>query len=113
VHEFCETTQIPCLFPTTDLPVDNEQDFYTVYLDGGMAMQGGAVAQHLANDELLAGPVMQVFRDGDPAGMTAYPQMSLAPNQRFVSKGCYIAKLPNEGDGGLLAVSGWLIPGSK
>jgi len=277
MHEFCESMQIPCLFPTTDLPVRNEQDFYTVYLNGGMALEGEAVAQHLADDDLLAGPVVQVFRDDDAAGMTAaaalrrglagrgvtvkdvtltsgeaaralleggdetvaavwlreadlqafwkqldasnapgrvylsttlydgdyegiprsmrervyfvhpqelpdklprllarssgwlrlkriyspenariqansyfvmkmaggalrairgyfnrdyflervehmvdnanytsvYPRMSLAPNQRFVSKGCYIARLSDAGAGGLVAVSGWLIPGSK
>ncbi len=41
---------------------------------------------------------------------SVYPRISLAPNQRFVSKGAYIAKLSEEGR--LLAVTDWLIPES-
>lgn len=40
-----------------------------------------------------------------------YPRISLAPDQRFVSKGCYIAKLQDGDNGGLIAVTDWLIPG--
>ncbi len=50
----------------------------------------------------------------DNASYTSvYPRISLAPNQRFVSKGCYIAQLPEQGNGQLVAVTDWLIPGSK
>jgi len=42
---------------------------------------------------------------------SVYPRISLAPNQRFVSKGCYIARLSE--DGSLVAVTDWLIPGSN
>jgi hypothetical protein len=42
---------------------------------------------------------------------SVYPRISLAPGQRFVSKGCYIAMLQEEGKGGLTAVTDWLIPG--
>ncbi len=43
-----------------------------------------------------------------------YPCITLAPDQRFVSKGCYIAQLPKAGQDGLMAVTDWLsIPGSK
>ena len=42
---------------------------------------------------------------------SVYPRMSLAPEQRFVSKGCYIARLSE--DGSLVAVTDWLIPGSN
>ena len=48
----------------------------------------------------------------DNANYTSvYPRMSLAPEQRFVSKGCYIARLSE--DGSLVAVTDWLIPGSN
>ena len=51
----------------------------------------------------------------DSADYTSvYPCITLALNQRFVSKCFYIAKLPKEGQGGLIAVAVWLIiPGSK
>lgn len=71
MHEFCEQFQVPCLFPTTDLPVIDEQDFYTVYFSEGMTLEGEAIVQHLSDEDLLAKPVLQVFREGDPRGETA------------------------------------------
>jgi hypothetical protein len=50
----------------------------------------------------------------DQASYTSvYPQVRLAPGQRFVSRGGYIAKpsaAPREK--GLVAVTDWLIPGA-
>ena len=54
LHEFCEEFQVPCLFPTTDLPVIDEEDFYTVYLSKGMVLEGEGIAYHLAAEGLLA-----------------------------------------------------------
>jgi hypothetical protein len=42
---------------------------------------------------------------------SVYPRISLAPDQRFVSKGAYIARFSE--DGGLVAATDWLIPGSN
>lgn len=78
MHTFCEHIEIPCLFPNTTLPVHIEQDFYTVYLDGGMTLQYEAVAQHLSDDGLLSGPVLQVYRDGDAEGAAAALRRMLA-----------------------------------
>lgn len=82
VHEFCENYEIPCLFPTTDLPVHNEQDFYTVYLSGGMRMEGETVAQHLSDDNFLGTPVVQVYRDGDEPGVVAAAALRAALEER-------------------------------
>lgn len=71
IHEFCNEFQLPCLFPTTDLPVIDEHDFYSMYFSKGMALEGETIARHLADDELLTHPVVQVFRAGDPRGETA------------------------------------------
>jgi hypothetical protein len=50
----------------------------------------------------------------DNANYTSvYPHISLAPDQRFVSKGYYIAQLGSGDKARLLAVSGWLIPGTE
>ena len=49
----------------------------------------------------------------DNANYTSvYPRISLAPNQRFVSKGCYIAQLELGEKARLRPVSDWLIPGA-
>jgi ABC-type branched-subunit amino acid transport system substrate-binding protein len=71
IHDFCERFQVPCLFPTTDLPVIEEQDFYSMYFSRGMTLEGEAIVQHLSDEDRLATPVLQVFRDGDPRGETA------------------------------------------
>jgi len=71
VHDFCEGFEIPCLFPITDLPVIDEQDFYNVYLSKGMTVEGEAIAQNLADDGLLDTRVVQVYRAGDERGVVA------------------------------------------
>lgn len=71
MHTFCESEKIPCLFPTTRLPVVNEQDFYSVYFSRGMTQEGEVIAQHLLDEQFENRPVVQVIRDGDAAGMAA------------------------------------------
>ncbi len=44
---------------------------------------------------------------------SVYPSVSLAPGQRFVSRGAYIARFKPDGSGELVAVTDWLVPGSK
>ncbi len=39
-----------------------------------------------------------------------YPAVSLAPRQRFISRGVYIAQFQQEGDDTLVAVSDWFVP---
>ncbi|MBV8199236.1 MAG: SCO family protein [Acidobacteria bacterium] len=79
VHELCERREIPCLFPNTDLPVVSPAGAWTLYLSAGLALEGRALARHLAPGS-AAGPepvpkpkperVLQVYRD-TPAGRTA------------------------------------------
>jgi len=71
VRDFCEGFEIPCLFPITDLPVIDEQDFYSVYLSKGMTVEGEVIAQNMADDELLNTRVVQVYRTGDARGTVA------------------------------------------
>ena len=51
VHEFCESTRLPCVFPTTNLPVIDATDFYTVYFTprhGARGRGAGAVREEPA-----------------------------------------------------------------
>jgi cytochrome c553 len=90
LHGFCEEFQVPCLFPTTDLPVIDEEDFYTVYLSKGMVLEGEGIAFHLAAEGLLAQPVVQVYRVGDERGETAAAGLRDA----LTSRGGSVADLP-------------------
>lgn len=65
VHEFCEAARLPCIFPTTDLPVVGQEDFYNVYLSRGMFTEADAIASSLAETGESAGPVVQVYKAGD------------------------------------------------
>ncbi|MCG6861097.1 MAG: cytochrome c [Chromatiaceae bacterium] len=71
VHDFCEQNEVPCLFPTTDLPVVDERSFYSVYLSQGMTLEADAIARHLSDSGLSSAPVVQVYRAGDQRGATA------------------------------------------
>ncbi len=95
MHAFCEHMEIPCLFPNTTLPVHNEQDFYTVYLDGGMTLQGEAVAQHLSDDGLLSRSVLQVYRDGDAEGAAA----AAASRRALAARGAQMNDVPLGAEG--------------
>jgi cytochrome oxidase Cu insertion factor (SCO1/SenC/PrrC family) len=59
IHEFCETAEVPCLFPNTDLPVVTPGT-WSLYLSPGLTVEAQALAQYLA-----ASPdrVVQVYRD--------------------------------------------------
>jgi hypothetical protein len=44
---------------------------------------------------------------------SVYPRLSLAPGQRFMSRGAYITQFQTGGRGELTASTDWLVPGSK
>ena len=71
VHRFCEQTELPCLFPTTDLPVIAEQDFYPIYLSKGMALEGQLVNRHRLDDGQINRPLVQVYRADDQRAKAA------------------------------------------
>lgn len=47
VHGFCEREQLPCWFPSVDLPPLTEQAFYPVYFSRGVALEADVLAKHL------------------------------------------------------------------
>ncbi len=56
---FCEQKRLPCLFPSTILPEENKDDYYTLYFSRGLELEAGLIAQDL-NSHSVAG-VVQVF----------------------------------------------------
>ncbi|HEV2846958.1 MAG TPA: hypothetical protein VG477_19030, partial [Thermoanaerobaculia bacterium] len=71
IHAFCESREIPCLFPQTDLPVAAPGST-TLYLSAGLTLEAEALARHLRDTvpNLASQRVVQVFRD-TPASRTA------------------------------------------
>jgi hypothetical protein len=71
VHDFCQDNQIPCLFPTTDLPVISEGDFYPIYMSRGMTLEGEGIAAHIADTVTSHATIVQVFDGKDERAKTA------------------------------------------
>jgi hypothetical protein len=66
VHEFCEKSSLPCIFPNVELPVDAEHDFYSLYFSRGVLLEAGLMARTLNADEASKPRrVVQVFHAGD------------------------------------------------
>jgi cytochrome c553 len=70
VHDFCEATEVACLFPHTDLPVVAPAGMYTLYLSKGLTVEARSLAYYLhtttASDKTAR--LVQVYRD------TEYPR---------------------------------------
>jgi hypothetical protein len=76
VHAFCEDERLPCIFPTTDLPVVDQEDFYNVYLSRGIFMEADTIAGNLAEIAGSAGRVVQVYKAGDERSEAAANALS-------------------------------------
>jgi mono/diheme cytochrome c family protein len=59
IGRFCESHEIPCLFPGTDLPDAEEGDFYTLHFSRGLELEANLIASHLAAQPV--DNVIQVF----------------------------------------------------
>ena len=65
VHQFCESEQLPCLFPEVELPVVDESDFYSVYYSRGVLLEADLIAHKIGEVAAPAARVVQVYRKGD------------------------------------------------
>lgn len=73
VHAFCEASELPCLFPNTDLPEISDEDFYSIYFSKGLTLEAEVLARHLSGQRgsTPAGPIIQLFRQGTPGEVAA------------------------------------------
>lgn len=69
VHRFCESSQLPCLFPNVDAPVVRESDFFAVYFSRGLFLEASLMAEGI--------------RSGLPAASDAAPGAA-APSSRHL-----------------------------
>lgn len=65
VHDFCERSEVPCLFPQTALPVVSHEGAYNLYLTKGLTVEAEALARHLRGGAGAAGAtrIVQVYRN--------------------------------------------------
>ena len=92
VHDFCERSEIPCLFPNVDAPGRAEPGGYNLYLSRGVLVEADVMAAHLAARG-WAGPVWQLRRDdpraqaGARAFQAAWERQSRGPVHEVVLRG--------------------------
>jgi len=69
VHNFCERTGVPCLFPNTALPVSTAGT-YSIYFTGGLATEAAALALYLVEVRKESGSrILEVYRHNDRGHM--------------------------------------------
>jgi len=72
VHDFCAARQLPCVLPSGLLAPPEDQDFYSLYFNGGLAMEARALAKFLlAQDQLDAACSVRQIHDPGLASMRA------------------------------------------
>lgn len=49
IHDFCERTQTPCLFPNTNFPVPDPPGDFSLYFSQGVTLEARALARFLRN----------------------------------------------------------------
>jgi hypothetical protein len=62
VHEFCAEEQVPCWFPSVDLPVKKPSK-YSLYFSGGVLLEANVLARHLLDGKDLPKRLIQISRD--------------------------------------------------
>ena len=76
VHDFCEREQVPCWFPSVEVPVQTPSK-YAFYFSGGVALEAQVLAQHLLGQQPRPRRVVQVLREGE-SGRAAAAALSQA-----------------------------------
>lgn len=75
IHDFCEAESIPCLFPSTDLPVTDERGAYSLYLSRGRVGEAETLARHLA---AVAEPGLRIIQIHNQEERSRRPAEALA-----------------------------------
>jgi mono/diheme cytochrome c family protein len=67
VQHFCETEELPCLFPNVDLPVNDGHAFDTLYFSKGVLLEAELIAHGLRarNEHPQEHRIIQVYRSSD------------------------------------------------
>ena len=68
VHDFCERSELPCLFPNIEAPPAHaDRDFYSLYFTRGVHLEADLIGKQIVNgrSEHAIGKVRQVYRSGD------------------------------------------------
>ena len=73
VHNFCERMELPCMFPSIDVPGALDPGDYTFYLSKGLVLEAEALAAYIAEQRPRVGSakIVQVYRADDNGAIAA------------------------------------------
>ena len=65
VHTFCETFEVPCVFPDVDYPDVTGTGYYPLYFSRGVTLEAEVLAKHLlkTSQSTQNDTIVQVYRD--------------------------------------------------
>jgi hypothetical protein len=100
VHEFCEETEVPCLFPNVEVPIESGDDFFNLYFSRGVLLEAALIADRILTRQAAEkhAVIEQVYRAGD-SGATAAAALSarLAANG-VTARNLALPNTPRRGD---------------
>lgn len=76
IASFCESREIPCLLPLTELTPEGEPGFYSIYFSEGVELQAVITARHITNLGLPYNSKILVAQDDDAAGRAAFTALN-------------------------------------
>jgi mono/diheme cytochrome c family protein len=107
VHEFCEKSALPCLFPNVEVPVDATGDFYSLYFSKGVLLEAELIAAKIVGTS--GGPpvkeVHQLYRAGD-SGEPAATALAAALKRRGIAVHNHVLAAKMQGKGPVDALRG-------
>jgi hypothetical protein len=71
VHDFCEASALPCLFPHVDVPVVDAAGFYALYLSRGVLLEAALIAHDVGRNDQRPLRVVQLLRSQDDSARAA------------------------------------------
>jgi hypothetical protein len=69
VHDFCDREQVPCWFPSVDVPAKTTSP-YVFYFSGGVTLEAAVLARHLREQKSPPRRLVQIYRN-DATGHAA------------------------------------------
>jgi hypothetical protein len=95
VNEFCEGYAIPCLFPTTRLPVIDETNYYSIYMTRGAVHEAEAAASFLKKSA-PAGSIVQIYNNTSQKSVVAADTLRSELKKVGVKVQDKVVEMPNE-----------------
>jgi len=70
IHEFCETQEVPCLFPDVDVPPDDVNGYYSFYYSRGLLLEADIIASTIKAKNLGAN-IVSIMDSGNSRSLAA------------------------------------------